>query len=163
MRLVNDSFHSSIMPRKQVAGKSADGVVFHAGARFGHQAGHCIPPRGVVRGCLVRDGRFDTPVNLNEQEPGRIILLLQQIKGGDAGFLHALLCVGESGLPEGVDTFRFDVDMDVNNQHAGQFSNPVERGQVRCATTFQFRPAAAGMGRARCRYRAVEVIFRTAV
>lgn len=137
MRLVNDSFHSSIMPRKQVAGKSADGVVFHAGARFSHHAGHCIPPRGVVGGRLVRDGRFDTPVNFNEQEPGRIILLLQQIKGGNAGFLNALLCVGEGGLPEGVDAFRFDVDMDMNNQHAGEHSNPADLEQVRCAVALR--------------------------
>ena len=107
------------MPRKQVAGKSVGGVVFHTGARFGHHAGYCVPPRGVVRGRLVRSGCFNAPVNLNEQEPGGIVLLLQQIKGGDAGFLEAPARVDEAGLAKGFDAFRLNVDMDVNNQHAG--------------------------------------------
>ena len=75
--LMADSFHTPIMPRKQVAGKSVGGVVFHARTRFGHHAGHRVTPGGVVGGRLVRGGCFDAPVNLNEQEPGGVILLLQ--------------------------------------------------------------------------------------
>jgi len=80
----------------------------------------------------MRGGRFDAPVNLNEQEPGRVLLLLQQIKGGDAGFLQTKPRIGEGGLAKGFDVFRFNVDMDMNNQHTGQLSNPKDEEQARC-------------------------------
>ena len=107
MRLVNDSFHNSIMPKKQATGKLVASVVFHAGARLDHHIGNCVAPHSIMGGGFVCHGCLDAPVGFDEHEPGRIILLLEQVETGDAGFLEALAGVSERGLPEGFHTIRF--------------------------------------------------------
>ena len=85
-----------------------------------------------MRSRLVRGRRCDAPVNLNEQEPGGVLLLLQQFKSSDAGFLNTEPRIGEGGLAKGFDAFGFNVGMDMNDQHTGQLSNPAAEEQVRC-------------------------------
>jgi hypothetical protein len=72
-------------------------------------------------GFLVRGGRFQRAVSLHEDEPGGIILLLQHIELGNAGFLDAVPGILSAGFLEGFDAIRFDVNVHVNNEHGFPF------------------------------------------
>lgn len=62
-------------------------------------------------------GRLGSAVDFGQQEARGIVELLQDVEGGDAGFLEAVAGVFEGGGAEGLDGFRSDVDMDLDDEH----------------------------------------------
>ena len=70
-----------------------------------------------MAGGLVSGGRIGVTIGLNKDEPRRIVLLLNDVEAPNARFLHAFPRVGETGLLKCLNTLRFDVDMDVDNEH----------------------------------------------
>jgi len=68
----------------------------------------------------VTGGGVGIAIGFEEEEAGRIVQLLEAIEAGDAWFASALPGVGDGGLLERLDTIRFDVDEDVNNEHEGK-------------------------------------------
>ena len=70
-----------------------------------------------MRGLFVRGGRFGSFINFNENKAGRVVILLKDIKTGNAFLKHTVGCILESGLFEGFDELRFDMHMHVNDIH----------------------------------------------
>lgn len=68
--------------------------------------------RFLVGGCSV-----GVPIDLHEHESRWIVLLLDNIEAGDAGFFEAFAGIDQRRLFEGTYAFGFDVNMNVNNQH----------------------------------------------
>jgi hypothetical protein len=60
-------------------------------------------------------------VSFDEHEPRWVILLLDDIEAGDAGFLEAEPGIFERRLFEFGDGFKFYADMNVNNEHEMTF------------------------------------------
>ena len=89
----------------------------HAGAVLGHHWGHGVAPELVVGGFLVgrRSGRG--AVDLDEDEAGRIVGLLQDIEPGDAGFADRQPGVFQTRSFEGFDRLGLHMNMNMNNEH----------------------------------------------
>ena len=66
-------------------------------------------------GFLVRRRGLRSAIDLHQHKARRVILLLHEIKAGDARFLDALSRVGNRGLFEGLDVLRFYVNVNVND------------------------------------------------
>ena len=69
---------------------------------------------------LVGGVGVGTAINVHEHEAVGIIGLLHNIKADDAGFLHAGAGVGERGGHERHEAFRFNLDVDMDDEHDGQ-------------------------------------------
>ena len=57
-------------------------------------------------------------IDLVEDESGGVVLLLEEIEAGDAGFFSAVLGVDGGGLLEGVDELGFDARLNDEDVHA---------------------------------------------
>jgi hypothetical protein len=57
-------------------------------------------------------------IDLDQDKSGRVVLLLEEIEAGDAGFFGAVLGVDGGGLPEGVDELGFDARLNDKDVHA---------------------------------------------
>lgn len=104
-------------------------LIFNTAARLRHHTGNGVAPGGVVGGLLVFRGCAGGPVGFNENEPGGIILLLEEVELRDAGFLPAGAAVGERGGLEGFHAVGFHVDGNEGDEHGGEFSNPARAPQ----------------------------------
>ena len=60
-------------------------------------------------------------INLHEHKPRRVVLLLDNIELCDTGFFQALLRVGNGSPLESFNGFRFDVNMNMNDEHMDCF------------------------------------------
>src|SRR5512135_771588 len=92
-------------------------AVFQAGTGLGHHGGYTIAPLDIVRRVLVMARGFDGPIDLDQNEAGRIVLLLNHIETGDAGFMHTLTRIFQGGGLESLDLIRFDMDKYMNDEH----------------------------------------------
>ena len=72
-------------------------------------------------GFLVRRGSIWCAVRFDEHEPRWVILLLDDIEAGDAGFLNTEPGIFERRLFELGNGFRFYADMNVNDEHEFTF------------------------------------------
>ena len=77
-----------------------------------------VAPGGVVRRLLVRDGRLDGAVDLDEHEARRVVLLLDHVEPGDAGFADAVAGVRDGRGAKRLDRLRFHVDVHMDDDHA---------------------------------------------
>lgn len=89
----------------------------HGSAGFGHHIGDGIAPRGVMRGFLVRGGRFGIAVHFVENKAVGVVVILQYIKPRDARLLDAVSGVLQRRLAKGLNAIGFHVDMNEYNQH----------------------------------------------
>lgn len=55
--------------------------------------------------------------DLDQRESRRVIVLLHEVESRDERFTIAALGVGDRRRDEGVDAFRFDVNLDDMNSH----------------------------------------------
>ena len=60
-------------------------------------------------------------VGFNEDEPGRIIGLLNHVKPGNARFLNTIPRIFDRRLAKFLDTLRPDMDVNVDDEHRGTF------------------------------------------
>ncbi len=74
------------------------------------------------------------PVSLNENEAGRVVLLLQDVEPGNAGFLNALAGVGKCGLLERIDQVRFYPNVYVDNKHGAAKASTCLQIELRKST-----------------------------
>ena len=70
-----------------------------------------------MSGFLVAGRCLGIAIDLDQQEPGGIIGLLDDIEARDAGFLDTVLGVFDRGSPEGVGAFRFHFYLNMNDEH----------------------------------------------
>ena len=68
-------------------------------------------------GFLMAGRRLGVPIDINQQEPGGIIGLLDDIEARDAGFPDTVAGVFDRGGSEGIDAFRFHLYMNMNDEH----------------------------------------------
>src|SRR6266540_2540056 len=94
-----------------------------ARSRFGHHRSHRVAPGRVMSGCLVPGRRLCIAIDLDEHKPRRITGLLHEVEAGNAGFVDALASIFDGRPLEGFDAFGLHVDMDVDDQHGGGWSN----------------------------------------
>jgi hypothetical protein len=66
---------------------------------------------------FVGGGRVRGTVSLDENEPGRIILLLKEVEPGDARLFHTFAGVSQGGRSESFDVFGFYVNLYKNDEH----------------------------------------------
>ncbi len=64
---------------------------------------------------LMGGGRVGRAITLHQDEPGRVILLLDDIEPGNTSFLDALPRVREGRLLKRLDRFRLHMNVNVNN------------------------------------------------
>ena len=74
---------------------------------------HCL----VVRRLLVGRRGLGGAVDLDQQEPGGVVLLLEHVEPGDARLLQAVPRVLDAGGLEGLDPVGLHLDVDVDDQH----------------------------------------------
>ena len=87
-----------------------------------------------MRGLLVMGGGLVAAINLDQQEAGGVIGLLHQVKPGNARLLHAVARILEAGFLKGVNEFRFDSRMHVNDKHGSSFA--INNGETRVMGQF---------------------------
>jgi hypothetical protein len=92
-------------------------VTFCGGAGFGHHGSNGVAPGLVMTGFFVSGGRIGSAISFDEHKTGWIILLLDDVKASDTGFLDALASVGKSGLFEGLDVFGLEMNVNVDDEH----------------------------------------------
>lgn len=68
-------------------------------------------------GFLVAGRRLGIPIDLDQQESGGIIGLLDDIEARDAGFPDTVAGVFDRGGPEGVGAFRLHFYLNMNDEH----------------------------------------------
>src|SRR5450759_3020509 len=107
-----------LMPRQSRVAGGEDVGVEGAGARLLEHVAHLFHPGVVVRGLLMFGGGAVVAIDLVEDEFRQVVLLLQEIEAGYAGFFGAVFGVAGGGLLEGVDELRFDARMDDEDVHA---------------------------------------------
>lgn len=95
-----------------------DIAILDAGAGLGHHAGDGVAPGLVVGRFFVAGRVVGRAIDLDEDKPGGIVLLLNDVKAGDAWLLDAVAGVFNSGSFEGIDLVGFDVDKNVYDIHA---------------------------------------------
>src|ERR1039458_171902 len=88
-----------------------------AGARGDEHTVDLCDPGVVVGGLFVRGGGTGIAVDLVEHEAGGIVLLLEEIEAGDAGFFGAGCGVDAGGCDEGVDELGFNVGVNDEDVH----------------------------------------------
>ena len=94
--------------------------VLRAGAGLGHHGGDGVAPGLIMGGFLVLSGSVRVAVNLDQDEPGRLIELLDDVEPGDARFLDARAGVGEGGRAKRLDALGLDLDLDVDDEHGAR-------------------------------------------
>src|SRR5450755_1332125 len=104
-------------PLKSVAGGKDVGEQ-GAGAWLLEHVAHRFRPGEVVRGLLMLGGRGGVAIDFVQDESGGVVLLLEEIEAGDAGFFGAVLGVDGGGLLESVDEFGFDARLNDEDVHA---------------------------------------------
>ena len=67
-------------------------------------------------GLLVRGIGIHIAIDLDEQETRGVILLLDDVETQHAGLVDAFARIGEGGSFEDFNAFRFDVDVDMNDE-----------------------------------------------
>lgn len=97
-----------------------------------------------MRGRLVLGWRVRGPVNLDEHEARRVVLLLDDVEAGDAGFLDAVAGVVERGGLEGCDAISLHVDVDVDDEHAGNLATRSRGGNDCLGYPCNGSPVVAG-------------------
>ena len=76
---------------------------------------------------LVRGGGIRIPINFHQHKARRVILLLDDVEARDARLFQAFPRVGEHRLFESFDALRFDMNMNVNNEHGcDEYAKPAE-------------------------------------
>jgi len=85
-----------------------------------------------VGGFLVMGCGFVSAIDLSQQEPGWVVGLLDHIEARDARFFHAVLRVLDAGCFEGLDGFRFDSNMNVNDEHGSSSECGVQPPFLQC-------------------------------
>src|SRR2546423_3128469 len=83
----------------------------HTRTRLSHHRSHEIAPslvvwRLLVRGCCVRRA-----ICLDQHEPSRVILVLDEIKTGNTRLFDALLRIGNRGSDEWINVLRFHANV----------------------------------------------------
>ena len=73
-------------------------------------------------GFLMRVGGTGITIDFHQHEPRRVVLLLQNVKAQDAQFQQAPACVEPRRLFEVLNAFRFDMDMNVNNNMTEKYA-----------------------------------------
>ena len=76
---------------------------------------------------LVRRRGSGVAIHLHEHETRRVILLLDDIEARHARLFQAFTRVGKRRLFEGLNVFRFDMNMNVNHKHGA--TNMRKRGK----------------------------------
>ncbi|SPE50899.1 hypothetical protein SBV1_1240002 [Verrucomicrobia bacterium] len=89
----------------------------HARARLRHHRGDSVAPDLVVLGFFVCPRRFRRLVRLDQHEAGGLILALDEIEPGNAGFLEAFSGIGQRGGFKSLKALRLDLNMNVDDQH----------------------------------------------
>jgi hypothetical protein len=64
------------------------------------------------------DGGFGA-VDFPEFEAGGVVLMLEEVEAGAAGFLGAVAGVFDGGGAEGFEVFGFDLNVDLEDEHDG--------------------------------------------
>jgi hypothetical protein len=75
-----------------------------------------------VRGLLVPRRIVRRAVQLDQQKPRRVVVLLDDVEAHDAGLLHAVARILERRGGEGVHGIGLHVDEDVDDEH-GEYCN----------------------------------------
>jgi len=89
----------------------------HARAGFRHHRGDGVAPELVMGGFLVRGGRGGSAIGFDEHEARWIVLLLDNVEPGDAGFAERLPGVFQARGREGLGAAGFYVNQDMNDEH----------------------------------------------
>ena len=81
-------------------------------------------------GLFVSRWSLGRAVDLHEYKPGRVVLVLNDIKAGDSRFLNAFSSVGERRGFKSLDEFGFYLDMHMYNKHRFPFLRwPRQQGE----------------------------------
>jgi hypothetical protein len=87
---------------------------------------------------LVRGGGIRIPINFHQHKARQVILLLDDVKAHDARLFQAFPRVGEGCLFESLNALRFDVNMDMNNEHDA--TNMRKRGKAQAPGRKKSKP-----------------------
>lgn len=82
---------------------------------------------------LVSADCLGRAIHLDEYESGRVFDLLDDIKSRDAGLAKARGRIGHRCLFEGIEAFKFNVNLDVDDEHgerANLFSLDLRAGEM---------------------------------
>ena len=69
---------------------------------------------------LVRRRCVRCAISLNQHEPRRVVLVLDDIKTGNARLFDALLRIGNRGSDEWLDVLRFHAYVNMDDEHGFQ-------------------------------------------
>jgi len=75
-----------------------------------------------MRGLLVLCGSLRTAINLDQEETGGILGVLEDIEAGDTRLKDTLPRVIKAGGDEGIDNPRQDPDLNVHDNHVSSFA-----------------------------------------
>ena len=92
-------------------------AVDDARTRLCQQRLNGLAPAVVMRGLLVFGGVVRGAVDLDEEEAGRVVGLLEEIEAGNTGLLNAGTGIGLTGLLELLQLVCFDMDEDMDDMH----------------------------------------------
>ena len=92
----------SLLVRKYIS-------VFNAGAWLSHHIGHGVTPFLIMRCFLVLSGVIRCTISLNQHKTRGVILLLDDIKSGDAWLLYAAASIFKGGGPKSFHLFRLNM------------------------------------------------------
>ena len=84
-----------------------------------------------MRGFPVRGGRQLVAIHLDQDKTAWVISLLDHIRPGDAGFPNAVAGIFNGCFAESLNELRFDVNMDMDNEHAPEHPASVAVAQAR--------------------------------
>jgi hypothetical protein len=73
----------------------------------------------MVRGFVGRRG-IGVAINLHQHEAGEIVRLLHEIKACDSRLEHTGAGVGERGGFEGIEVFRLNVNVNMDDEHGSE-------------------------------------------
>jgi hypothetical protein len=90
---------------------------FHAGSWLRHHRGYRVTPNLVMLGRLMRRCGVIGSITFDEYKAAWIILLFEEIEPKNPWLLIALERIGDGCLSECLDTFRFNMDVDVDEKH----------------------------------------------
>lgn len=79
-----------------------------------------------MRCFLVRGGGIGVTIDFHQHEARRVLGLLQDVEAQHTKFEPAAPRVELRRLPEGLDAFRFDMNMNVNDEHGPQICQNAE-------------------------------------
>jgi hypothetical protein len=107
----------------------------YSGARNTHHRSNGVPPFGIVRGLFVGLRGCLVAIDLHQNEPGRIVHLLDHIKPGDSWLANAVPRIFERRFNKSIHRFGVHVNVDMNYEHASMFDADLpscKRGRDQC-------------------------------